>query len=196
MNKKVQFVLRSADINIARGPSDNIYATSSPFGPIERTSDFNGSTGFINRWQSSMRFNNINLRAILGDLYDPKASYNLKLESITFGITSNLNVYSTTQNDCGFNIFMRGLPFASSYSSNLALTNEPLLASVRLPHGSNQFIYTYNNNEISFDLTKNNGCEIVNISIEYRDLLTNLIEPNNAIVAYPHVQFIFSIYKI
>ncbi len=197
MKHKVQFVLKSSDINIQRDANGNAYNTNSPFGPIERNADFNGPSGYINRWQSSMTWNNINLRAILGEIYDTKATYNIKLESITFGITSNVNIYSTRQSDCAFNIFINGLPFMSSYSSNLALVNEGLLCSVRLPHGANQFVYTYNSNELSFNLTNTNGTEIVNISINYRDLLTNQLEPSSsALVAYPHVQFVFSIYKV
>jgi hypothetical protein len=53
--KKVQLILRSTDI------SNLGYSGTSPFAPIERSADFTGITGSINRWQSQMTWNNINL---------------------------------------------------------------------------------------------------------------------------------------
>ena len=193
--QKVQLVLRSSDINIQKDANGNAYNTVTPFGPIERIGDYNSQNGFINVRQSSMTWNNINLRSVLGNLYNSKATYILKLESICFGLTSNVNTYTTRQSDCSFNIMLKGLPFMNSYSSNLSLSNEVLLASVRVPHGSNQFIYNYNNNETAFNLTNSIGNETCNISIQYRDLLTNALEPSvGQLIAYPHVQFVFSIY--
>jgi hypothetical protein len=192
MSKKVQFILRSSDIN-------NLgYSSTSPFAPIERTSDFIGLNGRINRWQSNITWNNINLRGLLGDLYDVNASYNLKLESITFGLTSNLSFYSTVENNKSFNIFMSGLPFQRSYSSSLQLYNENMIASVRLPNGTQSYIYNYSNNETTFDLSNNNHIENVNINIQFRDLLLNSTEPigGTNTHAYPNSQFVFSIYKI
>ena len=190
--KKCQLVLRSADI------SNLGYATSGTFAPIERTSDYVENNGSINRWQTMMTFNNINLRSMLGSLYRPGGSYNLKLESITYGLNSSLSSYSTIENNKAFNIFISGLPFITSYSSNLYLANEGLLASVRVPNGAQQYLFNYNNNELSFDLTKANGVEMVNISINYRDLLLNTNEPVGGPLStsLPHCQFVFSIYLI
>lgn len=186
--KKVQLVLRSADISNLNYQGNNA--------PVERTQDFNGSTGYINRWQTSMRWNNVNLRSLLGDLYENGGKYNIKLESVCFGLTSNLTIFTTTQNDKTFNIFMDGLPFVKSYSSNLQLNNEILLCPVYVPHGFTSQIFTYNNNEFTFQLNQNYGVENVDIGINYRDLLTNKNEPSvNLSVALPHVQFVFSIYK-
>jgi hypothetical protein len=194
--QKVQLVLRSSDISIVKDANGNSYNTSAPYGPIERTADFSGPTGSINRWQSNMTWNNINLRSVLGNLYKPGGTYNLKLESVVFSITSNVNTYTTRQSDTAFNIIMSGLPFMSSYSSNLSLVNQGLLCAVRVPHGTNQHIFNYNNNELSFSLTNLNGVENVNINIQFRDLLTNTLEPSGAqTVSYPHVQFVFSIYS-
>jgi hypothetical protein len=192
MSKKVQFILRSGDIN-------NLgYSSTSPNGPVERTSDFIGSNGSINRWQSNMTWNNINLRGLLGDLYDVNASYNLKLESIIFGLTSNLSNYTNFENNKAFSIFMTGLPFQKSYSSSLQLYNESHIATVRVPNGSQQYIFNYSNNENTFNLSNNNYMETVNINIQFRDLLLNSTEPIGAVnsIAYPNSQYIFSIYKI
>lgn len=191
MTKKVQLILRSADIN-------NLgYNGVAPFAPVERNADFTSTTGSINRWQSNMTWNNINLRSVLGSLYKEGAKYNLKLESITFSLTSNLSVYTTAENNRAFNVFISGFPFMSSYSSNRNLVNEGLLSSVRVPSGAQHYIFNYNNNELTFDLARLNGQNSVDINIQFRDLLLNSTEPIGATNthAFPNSQFVFSIYE-
>lgn len=193
--KKVQLILRSADI------SNLGYSGTSPYAPIERTTDFTGSNGSINRWQSNMTWNNINLRSVLGNLYKPDGVYNLKLESICFGLTSTLSTFTVVENNRAFNIFMSGLPFMNSYSASGNLQNEGLLCAVRVPSGSQHYLFNYSNNELTFTLQRLNGINNVNINISYRDLLLNSTEPiggtaNGNSIAYPHVQFVFSIYLV
>lgn len=191
MTKKVQLILRSADIN-------NLgYSGTAPFAPVERNADFSDSTGSINRWQSQMTWNNINLRSVLGSLYKEGAKYNLKLESITFSLTSNLALCTTSENNRAFNVFISGFPFMSSYSSNRNLVNEGLLSSVRVPSGAQHYIFNYNNNELTFDLARLNGQNSVDITIQFRDLLLNSTEPIGALNthAFPNSQFVFSIYE-
>jgi hypothetical protein len=190
---KIQLVLRSADIN------GTAYATTTPFAPVEPSSnDITNSKGFINRWQSSMRWDNINLRSFLGPIYKEGGTYNLKLESICFGLSSNLSTYTNVEHNKAFNIIISGFPFIKSYSSNLTTNYDSLLASVRLPNGAQQNIFNYNSNELTFSLTNNVGIENANISIQFKDLLTNQVEPNNGAltVAYPHSQYVFSIYSV
>lgn len=190
MSKKVQLVLKSSDIS-------NLGYNNTTFAPNERTADVTTSIGFINRYQTKFIWYNINLRGILGSLYKKDGKYNMKLESIVYGLTSNLGGMTSIQNDLSWNIYMSGLPGLEGYSTQNGKTSEILLTSVRLPNGANQTIFTYSNNEISFELNNNNSSEICNINIEYRDLLTNLLEPSiTPIVAYPHCQFLFSIYEI
>lgn len=190
--KKVQLILRSNDI------SNLGYSGTSPFAPVERTQDFTGTTGSINRWQSQMTWNNINLRSLLGSLYEDGASYNLKLENVTYSLTSNLSVFTTAENNRAFNVFISGLPFMSSYSASNNLQNEGLLCAVRVPSGAQHYMFNYNNNELTFDLAKMNNQNNINITITYRDLLLNSAEPVGATntVAFPNVQFVFSIYKV
>ena len=185
--KRCQFILRSTDIS-------NLGYTNNA--PVERTADITTSKGFINRWQTSMRWDNINMRSILGDLYENGGKYNIKLESVCFGLTSNLSTFTSVQNDKTFNIFLSGLPFLKTYSSTRNLDNEILLTPVYVPHGFTSQIFTYNNNEFTFQLTPSFGVENISISVNYRDLLTNINEPSvNLIVGIPHIQLVFSIYK-
>ena len=192
--KKVQLILRSSDISFLG------YATSSPFAPVERNSDYTGSNGSINRWQSNMTWNNINLRSVLGDLYDPNGTYNLKLESICFSLTSNLSIFTTSENNRAFNIFLSGLPFLNSYSTGLQ--NEALLSCVRIPSGAQHYIFNFVNNEVSFTLQNINGINNVNLNIQFKDLLLNSNEPisgGNTVGnthSYAHSQYVFSIYRV
>jgi hypothetical protein len=187
---KVQLVLRSADINFQGYAAGTL--------PNERATDFVGATGSINRWQSNMTWNNINLRSALGNLYKDGGKYNLKLESVLFGITSTAGIYTTSENNRNFNIFISGFPFMNSYSATGNLQNEGLLCAVRVPSGAQAYIFNYSNNELTFDLAQLNGINNINITIQFRDLLLNTNEPigANNTIAYPHSQYVFSIYEV
>jgi len=100
MSKKVQLILRSADISNLGYTGNN---------PVERTQAYNGQNGSINIRQSNMTWNNINLRSVLGSLYKDGGTYNLRLVSVVFGLTSNVSTYSTVENDKNFNIYISGL---------------------------------------------------------------------------------------
>lgn len=189
---KVQLVLRSADIN----PTIRNYSNNAP---IEPTADYTDPTtgDYINRYRTRMIFNNINLRSILGSLYARPAKYMLKLESITFHLTSNLGLFTTLEQERCFNIFLKGFPFLKNWS-NGSVMNEVLLASVRVPSGGMAYTFTFNNsNEYTFEILEGRYNDIEQIEIQLRDQLTNTIEPNTTYtVAIPNSQYVFSIYKI
>jgi hypothetical protein len=188
MSKKVQLILRSADISNLGYTGNN---------PVERTQAYNGQNGSINIRQSNMTWNNINLRSVLGSLYKDGGTYNLRLVSVVFGLTSNVSTYSSVENDKNFNIYISGLPFIKSYCSTGALNNEALLTTVRVPHGAQAFIFNYNNNVLSFQLSQNIGVENISINIEFRDFLTDLNEPSATMtVGYPHSQYVFEISEV
>lgn len=183
---KVQLVLRSASI-FTLTSGGNTYSTTSPFAPFERTIDQTTSVGFLNRWQSSMRWDNINFSELLGHHYEQNGLYCLKLESVTFGLTSNLTTYSASENNRNFNIFIGGLGFINGKTENL-------LCSVRVPNGSQAYIFNYSKNELYFHLDS----ELKNITIQYKDFLLDSNEPvgSTNTVAYPHVQFVFSLSRV
>jgi hypothetical protein len=83
-----------------------------------------------------------------------------------------------------------------SYDSSQRTNNEATLCTVRVPHGGQCHVFTYaNSNELTFTLTGHTSIELVDIQIQFRDLLTNLNEPSaNMAVGYPHSQYVFSIY--
>ena len=88
MRQKTQLILKASDI------SNLGYTNANNTQPVERTTDFVGTNGSINRRQSQMTWRNINLRSILGELYETNTDYELQLSSITFFVASNLSFYS------------------------------------------------------------------------------------------------------
>lgn len=189
---KVQLVLRSADIN----PTIRTYTGNAPTEPTgEYTNPITGS--YINRFRTRMIFNDINLRSVLGSIYEYPAKYNLKLESINFHLSSNLTLYTAVEQERCFNIFLTGLPFLKSWNNGASM-NEILLASVRVPSGGQAYTFTYNNsNEYTFEILEGQYNNTRPIEIQLRDQLTNTIEPNTTYtVAVPNSQYVFSIYKI
>jgi hypothetical protein len=140
-----------------------------------------------------MIWRNINLRSILGPIYEDNCHYELELSNIAFFITSNAGSYSTSETDRCFNVTIQGLPNQQSYSS-LGINQEAILSSVRLPNGAYCNSYNYNNNKISFKTNNNQLCDI---TITFRNLLNNNIQPqSNAVTLdYPYSQFTFNIIK-
>ena len=188
--KKSQLILKSSDI------SNLGYQGGPNYAPVERTSDYVSQNGSINTLQTSMQWNNINLRSLLGDLYKDGGTYNICLDEITFGLTSNLGAFSAIQNNKCFNINMSGLPFIKSYTSANSLTSQVLLATIFLDTCAtcNTFIFT--DIENTFKLNQNVGVETVDIKIFYTDLLNNVSQPTTALtVGMPHIQLKFSVYE-
>lgn len=190
---KVQLVLKSADIN------KTIQSYTAGGGPTEPTdATYTNSNGdYINKNRTDMKFNNMNLRSILSPIFERGCKYMLRLESITFHLSSNLTYFSTFENDRCYNIYMSGFPFMKSWN-NGSMNNSILLASIRVPSGAQAYTYTFNNdNEFTFEILETQNNYIFPITIQLRDQLTNLIEPSsNLTVAIPNSQYVFSIYKI
>jgi hypothetical protein len=186
--ERVQLILRSASIS-------NLGYTNNA--PVERTADFDDARGYISQRQSRMIWKNINLRALLQPIWRQGAKYILKLESVTFGLSSNLGIFTSVENDKAFNVFLSGFPFLKSYDSSQRTNNEALLCTVRVPHGGQCHVFTYaNSNELTFTLTDHTSVEMADIQIQFRDLLANTNEPSTTMtVGYPHSQYVFSVYR-
>lgn len=198
--KKSQFVLRTADIpNLDNlGVKKPVYtdAGGGVLLPTRRTIAFENALYSINIYQSQMTFKQINMREILKNIFENGGNYILKLNAISFGLGYNSSYGATNENDRIFNVWIYGLPFVSSFSYGSTL-NRALLCTVRIPNGSTLNTYTFNTHEVLFQLNKDNLVEMRNITIEYRDVESNTLEPTNtANVVYPNATFNFSIYKV
>jgi hypothetical protein len=187
MRHKTQLVLKTSDL------SNLGYTTVANTAPTERTADYNGTNGYVNRRQSVMTWKNINLRDILGELYETDTNYDLELVNITFFVTSNLSTFSPNESDRALNIYLSGPPNIISYSS-IGMNQEVLLTSLRLPTGNYTNTYNFSNNISSFKINTNQFCDF---TITYRNLLNNNIQPQStgATIDYPYAQFTFNISK-
>jgi hypothetical protein len=185
-NNKVQLVLKSANIFV-QSSGGLLYSSTSPFAPFERTGDVTNGVGFINRWQSKMTWNNVDIETLLGHMYEKNNLYSLKLNSVTFGITSNLSTFTSAENNRFFNVFITGLTFSNEKT-------EHLLCTVRVPSGAQAYIFNYFDNEALFYADE----PLKNITIEYRDFLIDTNEPIGAsnTHAFPHAQFVFTLSKV
>ena len=189
--KKSQLILKSSDIN-------NLGYNDAGIGhpPVEKGADYFGQNGSINELQTSMTWNNINLRSLLGEIYKDGGCYNICLEQIVFATTSDLTEFSDLENNKTFNINMSGLPFLRTYTSKNILSNQILLTTVRLDTCATPTIFLFSDIENTFKLTQNVNVENVNISIYYTDLLNNVSQPTTPLTkAMPNIQLIFSIYE-
>ena len=189
--KKSQLILKSSDIN-------NLGYNDAGIGhpPVERGADYFGQNESINELQTSMTWNNINLRSLLGEIYKDGGCYNICLEQIVFATTSDLTEFSDLENNKTFNINMSGLPFLRTYTSKNILSNQILLTTVRLDTCATPTIFLFSDIENTFKLTQNVNVENVNISIYYTDLLNNVSQPTTPLTkAMPNIQLIFSIYE-
>lgn len=72
--------------------------------------DYSGERGRINRSLSSITWNNINLRQVLGDMYDEYEEFNLVLKQVTSNQV-NARLEGIPFNSRGVYIRLSGLPF-------------------------------------------------------------------------------------
>lgn len=194
---KTQLVLKSADIN----ESIKGYQPVAGSPPIANADNYTSPDGsFINEARNRMIFSNINLRSILGPIYEPDSYYNMQLKNIVFHLSENLSVFAGFEHRRNFNIYLSFEPnILLKAWSNGSVKSEILIASVRVPSGGVcQYFNYYNDNEITFYLP--NGlynADNIKIEIQIRDQVTDQILPRSSFsVPIPNSQYTFSIYKV
>jgi len=165
----VQLVLATVSINSAiRTYTSNM--------PTEPSADYDDEKGFINRWRTVSVFKQVNFRQVLGGMFRTNQKYILRLERITFGLTSNLNVYATNEHNRACNIFMSGLPLASSWM-NGRQCNDLLLGTVRVPSGAQVYTFYFPERDFTFELTGSNAQCRTDLRFVLRDTLLGSVEP-------------------
>ena len=102
MSESINFVLKSTDIN-----SDNTAATY--YGLT-----YTNNIGSVAQNRSSITWNNVNLRMLLGEMYDRYDKFNISLNFIA-GSRTGSTVEDAPDNR-NVSVRMRGLNFTSSYS--------------------------------------------------------------------------------
>ena len=132
----------------------------------------------INTW------NNINLRNLLGNMYDKYETFNLILTTVSTGLASS--TLGNTPNDLNVSANISGLPFINQTYNAKTGNNESksVLTSFQFSRSSNRTAYFSGNSFITFGKAQ----DLCNITIS----LTNISGGSLASgVDYPDVLYIF-----
>jgi hypothetical protein len=156
------------------------------------------SNGTCNQFRCSMTWNSINLRTLLGDMYNDYDLFNLCLNSIA--TAHPYDTISTDTDNLNVVVKIKGLPFINqTYDvSSQHNRDNTTLCSYRF-NGATPSNAFYNNNNIA---TFGKNQEQCNITIYYERIIdgqlpsyTNVLPPQTACVdnPFPHTVFCFDI---
>ena len=148
-----------------------------------------GSTtniGTANQYGTVLTWNNINLRVVLGDMYDKYDRFNLNLNTIATGVAGN---YGGTADERSNYVLISGLPWTNNTynQSTNSNTNSTVIASIYIQPNAQTTQYFYGNNTSTF--SKNQ--DVCNITISFLRINDGLAP--NVTIAYPKIIFIFDI---
>ena len=163
-SETVSLVLRSSDLT---------YGSSTSIG----TADALGVT---------LTWNNINLRVLLGDLYDKYDRFNLNLNTIATNVAATIS--GSVDERCTY-LTISGLPWVNnSYSvTSNCNTNATVIASVFINSGAQTTQYFYGNNTSTFGKNQ----DICNITLSFLRISDN--GKSTPSTAFPKMIFIFDI---
>ena len=145
------------------------------------------SAGTADTLGTTFTWNNINLRVLLGDMYDQYDRFNLNLNTVS---TSKSASYTGgTEDERANYITIGGLPWVNNtYNVNSnSNTNSTVIASMFIGSATQNTQYFYGNNTTTF--TKNQ--DVCNITISFLKVLDGT--KANPATAYPKMIFIFDI---
>ena len=146
----------------------------------------NNAYGTSNSTNTIFTWTNINLRTLLGDMFDKYDRYLLLLQSISTAVAGTIGA-DNDDRCCIIN--MSGLSFVNSTYSQKLQSNSGYLAVVPITFKSSDYIlYNYQNFSVSTFIKQN---DIVNISINYTKIKTDAAV--STVNAFPHVVFYFNI---
>ena len=147
--------------------------------------------GTYNSNYSQYTFNNINLRTVLGDMYDKYDTFNLSLNSI-YSSPCNSLLGDGSGNDLSLYIKLSGLPFINQTYDPIpnCNTDSTTIACVNFVRSSPLTQLFYNSSSNTFGKNQ----ELVNLTFTYYRIKDSLI-PNGAVV-YPMMYYVFDIIGI
>ena len=173
--------------------SYNQEVASLVFNTSDLTVDATTYVGTCDEFRTEMTWSNINLRTVLGPMYDKYDTFCLNCPNMFFTIGDG--VFGTNARDREIIINIRGLPFTNNtYNSALKTNyNHAQLNALMLNHnGVSQL--TRESPRLMF--TKNQ--DICDLTIFYTSLLKDANGTYNleTVSAYPHAIFMMNIYGI
>jgi hypothetical protein len=158
---------------------------------VLRSSDLtlNSSTqyGTCDAARLTQTWNNINLRTLLGDMYDKYDLFNICLNTITTS-TSAANT-GASNDDRNVIIKLSGLPFVNqTYSVKQGCnTNICPIASFQFISNATSTQLFYSNNAFTFGKSQ----QLCNLTIQYGRVIDDLLPATGTI--YPNMVFLFDI---
>ena len=164
---------------------------------VLRTSDINtneSNIGLSNTTNSILLWKNINLRTVLGDMYNKYDLFNLSLKYIG---SSDLDPVFTDIDNSNIIININGLPFINQTyrHSHFCNTSNAVLGLYTIPNTLNSVSSQcfYSSNFLTFGKNQ----ELVNINIYFTRIVDNDPPPVSiANCSYPEFVFILDIFSI
>lgn len=154
----------------------------------------NTATGTPNAKYTSCTWSNINLRHLLGDMYDKYDRFNLCLNTIAQGVSDVGFLNNPKDGQCIVRI--NGLPFVNNTynisSSGNSLTSNAVIATFNFTSNSSSVQYFYGSNIATF--SKNS--DICSITIDYLRVEDLTVPTTGAGKVFPQMTFIFDIFGI
>jgi hypothetical protein len=163
---------------------------------VLKTSDLttNASTniGTCDQFRTSFTWNNINLRMLLGDMYDQYDYFNITLISISSSLTQALAAGATADDKIVF-VKMSGLPFINQTFQQSTGNNGTFayVSTLSIPLTANTSTQFYNN--LGNVCTFNKDQDQCNINISFFRVLDDTRPALNAGNINPQFSFIFVI---
>jgi len=157
---------------------------------VLRTSDLTVNAtnqyGTVDQYRTTCTWNNINLRTVLGDLYDKFDTFNICLNTVT-SASADATLGATTDDRSVF-IKMSGLPFINqTYSVKQGCnTNVCAICSYYFTRNQTNYQYFYSNNCYTFG-----KINVVNLTMQYGTILSDALPTTT--VAFPQMVYLLNI---
>lgn len=163
--------------NLTNSPTATLFLASSA-----ASSTLTNNLGFT--------WNNINLRNLLGDMYDKYDLFNIALVQAASGVgASNIGA---SLDDLNVQLVMSGLPWVNQTYNSTTMTNKSsaIIGIFTFARSATANQLYYANNALTFSKNQLSA----NISISYLNMATG--NAPSPVAAYPGVNFLFSIIGI
>ena len=182
MSQSVNLVLKSSQILL-----DNTPATY--YNQIVNT-----SVGSVSNNRTSFTWNNVNLKTLLGDMFEKYERFNICLNFVA-GAATGSSAETTYADNRMFQVKLTGLPFTSSYNHpTLSNAGTVVLTCVQVPLGSST---TWVNNYFTSQYYTFTKQTLVNISIDLHTVLGDTSPSPDALTKMiGHCIFSFNIYGV
>lgn len=145
--------------------------------------DYNCEYGKINKYLTSMTYYNIDLRTILGDMYDKYDKFNLVLKG--FSTSYSNGIISKDLDDRGTVLRLTGLPFINQTYNAKTGRNQSVTLFQRLPTvNANSFsLESYGYDMVTFGKSQ----EKCNLTVEYYNSRTDKLATPGYDIIVPNI---------